>query len=467
MINASTDFHPQVGEVLLINKDRAYCKQFSNNAAKYGFMVKAADSLDSLEDLVCNHKISAVLVDSELDKQQNFNFIKTLININPTTRIYALVADTSLDLALMCMEEGASILPSSMGPKAIAKRIQSEICDSNVLPLPQPEFDYPYLIGKSPCFLQIIDKIKQMKDVNASVLITGDSGTGKELVARALHETSKRAHERFEAINCAAIPENLLESELFGHKRGAFTDAKIEKKGLFELCSEGSILLDEIGEMPLTLQVKLLRVLQEKEIRPVGSTKSIKVNSRVIAITNRNLAEEVEKGNFRLDLYYRLSVLKIHIPPLRERKEDIPILVKKFLERFSHEYNKPIKPVTISQLARIKSYDWPGNVRQLQNALERAVILSKDGRINLDDLFEDNSEPIRKTSKDLNEPFEDQSLPVNFGKSKKIFESRYLTNLLTVTKGNVSEAARLAGKTRVEIYRFLNRNKIKPSNFRK
>lgn len=324
--------------------------------------------------------------------------------------------------------------------------------------------DYAGLIGRSESHVQLLEHISRMKDASASVLITGESGTGKELVARALHEASNRFSGRFEALNCGAVPENLLESELFGHRRGAFTDAKHDKKGLFEVCSNGILFLDEIGDMPLPLQVKLLRVLQEKEIRPLGSTLTVKVNTRIVAATNRDLLEEVKSGRFRKDLYYRLAVLKIHIAPLRERPDDIPLLVKHFITKFAKENAKTIESPSELQIARIKSSSWPGNVRELQNAVERAVVLSRNGKINLEDMFEESD--TQRKSIGQARGMGEMDLPLAHAEAKKVFESCYLRNLLRHAGGNVTEAAKLADKSRVEIYRYLSRNHIAPSEFR-
>ncbi len=251
------------------------------------------------------------------------------------------------------------------------------------------------IIGASQSIQQVFDRIHQVKDVDSTVLINGESGTGKELVARAIHQSSTRAKERFEAVNCGAIAANLLESELFGHKRGAFTDAKADRKGLFEVCDGGTLFLDEIGEMPMNLQVKLLRVLQEREVMPVGSSSTIKVNTRVVAATNKNLADEVKAGNFRTDLYYRLNVLQILLPPLRERTEDIPLLVRFFLDRFNKRFTKSIQPPTKELESRLVSYAWPGNIRELQNAVERGVVLSEDNTLSLDVMLD---RPLSETN---------------------------------------------------------------------
>ncbi len=241
------------------------------------------------------------------------------------------------------------------------------------------------IVGRSRAILEVLDLIHRVAPTDATVLLRGESGVGKEIFARAIHFLSRRSDKPFITVNCAAIPENLLEAELFGYEKGAFTGAYTTKKGKFELASGGTVFLDEIGDMPLPLQAKILRVLQEKEIERIGGTRSIKVDVRIIAATNRDLEKLMREGKFREDLYYRLSVIPVFIPPLRERKEDIPILVQHFLETFSREYNKKVS-VSPEVMDALMSYDWPGNVRELRNVIERMVILDTDGVLTLEEL---------------------------------------------------------------------------------
>ncbi|NLX87267.1 MAG: sigma-54-dependent Fis family transcriptional regulator [Clostridiales bacterium] len=242
------------------------------------------------------------------------------------------------------------------------------------------------LIGNSAPIRKVYTMIEKLKDVDTTVTITGESGTGKELVARAIHFTGKRKDKRFVVINCAAIPENLLEGELFGYKRGTFTGAIQDKKGKFEVADKGTIFLDEIGDMQLNLQSKLLRVLQQKEYTPLGSNEVHKTDVRIIAATNKNLETMVKEGSFREDLFYRLSVMNIHMPPLRERKEDIPLLCQHFIEKFGREQNKRVKKITPETMEVLMSYDYPGNIRQLANFIEHAMIISNGYTIDIKDL---------------------------------------------------------------------------------
>ncbi len=298
------------------------------------------------------------------------------------------------------------------------------------------------IIGKSPAILEVLENIHKVAETSATVLLMGESGVGKEVLARAIHFLSPRASKPFIKVNCAAIPENLLEAELFGYEKGAFTGAYVSKKGKFALAHEGTIFLDEIGDMPLPLQAKILRVLQEREIEPLGSTKVIKVDIRVIAATNKDLKKLVEEGKFREDLYYRLNVIPIYVPPLRERKEDIPLLIGYFLDKFSKEYGKEINidPEVIDVLTK---YDWPGNVRELQNLIERFVILSSDGTITKKDI---PKEILEKVSNKINyrKNLQDQNkLPSTI----ELIEREQIEKALKESGYVIKKAAKILGMT--------------------
>jgi transcriptional regulator with PAS, ATPase and Fis domain len=308
--------------------------------------------------------------------------------------------------------------------------------------------------GTHPLMMKILNISKRVAPTDSTVLLMGESGTGKELIARFVHNNSKREGNPFIAVNCGAIPSDLLEAEMFGHERGAFTGAVGSRMGLFQLANGGTIFLDEIGEMMLPLQVKLLRVLQEREIRPVGAERTIKIDVRVIAASNRDLSAEVEKGRFREDLYYRLQVIPIVIPPLRERRSDIPILVHHFLEK--HNAQRPSAPVRITEEAMVHlwEYDWPGNVRELENLVERMVILSEDSTIKVDNLPTN----IRSFISDKKIPrptLTDEGIDLN--QAVEEFEYRLIDEALRRTKGNKQAAARLLGLKRTTLVAKLRR----------
>lgn len=312
------------------------------------------------------------------------------------------------------------------------------------------------IIGNSMGIRVLVDKLKIIASTDSTVMITGDSGSGKELFARTIHNLSHRKNNSFVAINCGAIPTNLLESELFGYKKGAFTGAYTDKIGFFEEASHGTIFLDEIGEIEPQFQVKLLRVLQEGEVMPVGSNKPIKVNARVIAATNKNLKKSIANGEFRKDLYYRLNVIHIEIPLLHERKEDIPLLANYFLAKYAEKYKKNLHGFSESAIGYLIKHPWPGNVRELENAMERAVILSKGNMIDVPSL------PPEITDKTEVVDFGIQ----NYKKAKENFDREYITHVLDFTKGNVKKAAEVAEKHRTDFYDMIRKYSIDVDSFR-
>jgi two-component system response regulator AtoC len=302
----------------------------------------------------------------------------------------------------------------------------------------QKEYSFKNIISKNEKMLNIFEVIKKVAPYKSTILITGESGTGKELIARALHYNSDRSERPFIPINCGAIPENLLESELFGHVKGAFTDAIRTKKGLFEEADGGTLFLDEIGELPQPLQVKLLRVLQDGEIRRVGESKSIQIDVRIITATVKDLVKEVSEGRFREDLFYRLNVLPIPIPPLRERKEDIPLLVQHFINKYSHSMNKNVVGISPKALDALMQYKWYGNVRELENTIERAIVLTDKENIELENLpieIQNFQDQVQTT------PFTEEEFSIK--KASKFLETNLIKKALKKAKGNHTHAARL------------------------
>ena len=301
------------------------------------------------------------------------------------------------------------------------------------------------LIGKSSSMRKLFHFVEKIALSSGNVLLEGDTGTGKELIARAIHQTSARKDKPFVPVNCAALPEGLQESELFGHVKGAFTDAKVDKKGLFVEAADGTLLLDEIGEMPLAVQAKILRALQDRQVRPVGSNSSIPFNGRVVAATNKNLREEVDCGRFREDLYYRLNIFKIKVPPLRERREDIPLLIREFLNR--HEQDGVKVDVSREVMRFFLDYPWPGNIRELENVIERCVFLAEGGEIALHDLPREMLKVCQEQEQ------------FSFGRIKPLaeIEMEYITYVLDKCDGNKQKAASLLGINRKTIHRRLEK----------
>lgn len=321
---------------------------------------------------------------------------------------------------------------------------------------------FQHMVGEAPKMKKVFEAIQTVSKTDATVLITGESGTGKELAARAIHRFSLRNKKPFVTVNCPTLPENILETELFGYSKGAFTDAKQDKKGLFQEADGGTIFLDEIGELPINLQTKLLRVLQEKEIKPLGQSRSIKVDVRVVASTNRNLKAQMSQGDFREDLYYRLKVVSIEIPPLRERPEDIPLLVERFLKKYGKKFGREglaLAPGFIDGLCR---NPWHGNVRELENAMKRAIIMAKGLAITLSDLDWDVEDECL-VSGDV------KHLPYREAKEQVLtsFNREYLTSVLSDHQGNVTHAAKTCGLERQALQQILRRYSIKAQDFRK
>jgi two-component system response regulator GlrR len=306
------------------------------------------------------------------------------------------------------------------------------------------------VVARSPSMQRLLQQVVQVADSDATILLFGETGTGKEVLARVLHSNSRRSKGPFVALNCAAIPETLFESELFGHVRGAFTSAHGPKRGLFQSANGGTLFLDEIGEMPLSMQVKLLRAVQEREVREVGADTATKVDVRIIAATNKDLGEAVKNGSFRNDLYYRISVVPLFIPPLRDRRDDIPLLAQVFLTSSAKRANKDVRGFTPAALQRLVTNPWPGNVRELENAVEKAVVMCRQDMITPDLLPSVGLAPD-SALKPLTE-------------AKEEFEKTYLKNVLQLTGGNISRAAQFAGRYRADFYKMLKKYGLHPSS---
>ena len=453
----------KLNRILVVDADQRYLDNLAKVFAIEGVECVKAKTVPEFEACLAANGFDCILANIEFTKQSGLNILTSLDQkVDRETSIYLMSGLSSIDVAMRTIEEGAqSFIPRNDDPiklvSTVKSRYESEPDYQEGVASPSHDLG---IIGSSPSLLALFELIEQFRHTDANVLITGESGTGKELVAQAIHRLSPRAEESFEAINCGAIPETLLESELFGVRKGAFTDAKQDKKGLFEICTRGTLFLDEIAELPLGMQVKLLRALQEREIRPLGSSRAQKVGTRIIAATNTDLEKEVSSGRFRGDLFFRLNVLPIHLPPLRERLADIEALVLHFLKRYNLQYGRQVKPPGPEIIEKLKCYEWPGNIRELQNVVERGVILSKDGFLNLDGFLLRLLEP----QSEVDDPL--IHIPLDYAQAKEFFETRYLNNLMRVTKGNVAEAARLSGRYRSDIYRMISRHQLDIHEFK-
>jgi DNA-binding NtrC family response regulator len=456
---------PYLGRVLIVEDDKDMSALLKSSLEYDGFQCSESVNSSEARNLIHQFSFDAVLLDLNLGDESGLEIIPEIARTSPFTKIIVMTAFGSIDLAVDAMERGATtFITKSDDPSRITEELRKRVNANPSFETTGEKSDINSvlgIIGKGKAMSDLLEEVDQIKDVDATVLLLGESGTGKELIARAIHHLSERNGLPFEALNCGAIPENLLESELFGYKKGSFTDAKTDRKGVFEVCSHGTLFLDEIGEMPLSLQVKLLRVLQEKEIKPIGASQSQKVETRVICATNKDLEREVKEGRFREDLYFRLSVFPIHLPALRKRKEDIQALVEFFISKFNDRYKRSVNYPSKEIMSRISTYEWPGNIRELQNSIERAVVLSKDGEIHLESMFVKNK--MAENGKDEGSTDLDT---VVYTEAKEYFERSFLKKILSATRGNISEAARISGRFRSDIYRLIEKYGIDQEEFR-
>lgn len=449
----------EVRKVILAEDDPDFAKLLTKTLEKNGLNVDVVNNQKALQVHLAASRYEMLILDLFLGGIDTTSEVSDIQKRYVSMPIIMITAHGTIDLAVRAMQAGVTtFIAKNAGITYIIGQIIRNFPTEPELPSDEQLLpDELNLIGNSMAMIKTKQTISALRNINIPILIGGESGTGKEVAAKSIHFLSNRSDKNFRAINCGAIPDALLESELFGHTKGAFTDAKSDRKGLFEVCSEGTLLLDEIGDMPLNLQVKILRVLQEKEVTPIGGSAPKKINTCIIAASNKNLALEVKKGSFREDLFYRLNVIRIELPPLRNRSGDIEKLLSLFLSQSNEKFNKNVSMPNRLMLKRLENYHWPGNVRQLRNAVERAVVLSIGDLLDIDLMLD--------TNLSRNELFGDQQNlgklhPLNLTEAKEIFERDYLENLLDVSKGNISDAARLAGRFRGDIYRLMKKHNV-------
>jgi DNA-binding NtrC family response regulator len=442
--------------VILVVDDDVEMRELVHDVLKArGHQVTTAGSGQEALTLLAQTDFDVVLTDLRMKGMEGTELLTEIKHLSPDIGVILMTAFGSVETAVEAMKRGASdYLTKPVKSEEIIRVVERAVREaalrrevSRLRKEVRKEYSFHQILGKSKAIQAVFDLIRRVADSPTNVLITGESGTGKELVAKAIHYNSDRRQAPFIPVNCAAIPEQLLESELFGHMRGAFTDAKMDKRGLFEEAQKGTVFLDEISELPLMLQAKILRVIQEKEIRRVGATKSTPVDVRIIAATNLNLNEEVKGKRFREDLYYRLNVIELKLPPLRERREDIPLLVDAFLKKCGEARGKEMKGVSESALAMLMDYAWPGNVRELENVIERAVTLSLGEKISPDDL-PSGVQGSRGDRRVLDEAAE-KTLPLHE------IEKEYIKKILEKMGGNKYQAAHVLGIDRKTLYRKL------------
>lgn len=446
----------QKSKLLIVDDDHAHRNMLKLMLENWGYTAFEAGSGEEAVDFVRQQAVDLVLCDVRMTHMDGFATLQAIHDWNPAIPVILMTAYSSVEKAVEAMKTGAysyvtkpldfEVLKSTLYNALEHTRLKQENSQlKNVLNIAET-----MPLGRSAAMQSLHEMIETVAPSEATVLITGESGTGKELVAKAIQANSTRKDKAFVTINCAALAENLLESELFGHEKGAFTGADKMREGRFVQADNGTLFLDEIGEMPLALQAKLLRVLQNGEIQRVGSDKVKTVDVRIIAATNRNLKEEVEQGRFREDLYYRLNVIALEVPALRQRRDDIPLLAQKFVENFARANRKTIKGFTPQAMDMLMRYDWPGNVRELENAMERAVILSTG------EYIMERSLPLAIQQAAESESGEIPSHALA-NKSLDDIEKEAITATLAETADNKSEAARRLGITRATLHSKLKK----------
>jgi two-component system response regulator PilR (NtrC family) len=439
-----------IKDKILVADDEQSMREFLDiMLKKEGYKVSLASNGEEVVKLVDNDLFDLVLLDIRMPKLDGISALKKIKAIAPETIVIMITAYASADTAIKAMKEGAyDYITKPFKVEEIKLIIKNALEKKNLQKenillkqVVRDRYHFGNIIGQSPKMMVLYDLLEKVSPTKTNILIAGESGTGKELVAKAIHYNSVRKEKPFVTLNCGAIPESLIESELFGHMKGAFTDAIATKKGLFEVADEGTIFLDEISELPLLMQVKLLRVLQDKEFKRVGGTEDIRVDVRIISATNKDLEEAVKEKHFREDLFYRLNVIQIKLPPLRDRKEDIPILAGHFLKKYSEELNKNILKTSPEALQILLNYEYPGNVRELQNIIERAVALESSQELTVHNLSSYLSEQplLRKGPIDIEIPNEG----IDLEKMVEDLERTLLLKALDKTKGIKKKAAEL------------------------
>jgi two-component system response regulator HydG len=450
--------------ILIVDDERSNLDSLQKIFAREGWKVAAAESGPKALEVLRRERVSVLVTDLMMPGMSGEELLRAARTVSPETEVVLMTAYGTVETAVAAMKGGAyDFITKPLKRHAIVKSVRQALEKASLvaenralrarlagLALVEPSGG---LIGNAPAFRAALDTLRQAAPTSATVLLEGESGTGKELAARLLHDLSPRAGGAFVPIHCAAIPETILESELFGYERGAFTGASARKEGRFERAHGGTLFLDEVGEMSPAVQVKLLRFLQDGVVERLGGTQPIQVDVRVVAATNKELDSEVKAGRFREDLFYRLNVVAVRLPPLRERREDVALLASAFLRRLAEENRKPVSGFTPAALAALEAHDWPGNVRELMHAVERAVVLTRGDAVDVSDL----PEPVRQ-ARPGGSPGGAASLVIPIGTPLEEIERMVVRETLRHTRGDKSLAARLLGVASRTIYRKLDRD---------
>ncbi len=448
----------QKANILVVDDEKDICMALNILLTKEGYAVKEAYNGEQALERIKQENFDIVMTDIKMEKVDGFQVLKEAQKISPETTLIMMTAFASVGSAVEAMRAGASDYITKpfindeirLTIRRILEGRQLQM-ENQILrqELSQRPAAFKNIIGSSEPMQKVFSIMEKVIPSKTNILITGDSGTGKGLVAQAIHEGGLRKDKPFISINCGAIPENLLESELFGHKKGSFTSAVEDKKGLITMANGGTLFLDEIGELPPSLQVKLLNVIQMKELTPVGDTRVITVDVRIIAATNANLMQRVKENRFREDLYYRLNVIEISMPALRERSDDIPVLIRHYLDMFARESGKNIKDIDYEAMQALLAYEWPGNIRELRNTIERAVVLADGEVITIHDLT------------DKFRTLDIEGVPTSsLRQALDNFERDYIKRSLTENKGNKEATANKLGIDLATLYRKLKKLRI-------
>jgi len=448
-------------KILVVDDDTNIVEVIKMRLESEGYEVSTAFSAEQALAKANNNIFNLTITDLKMADMNGMMLMEELLLIDPEMPVIILTAHGTIENAVEAIRKGAySYITKPFDQKELILQIRNALEKQHLThkikslqAIIQEKYSFDNIIGKSAAMKRVFEQITQIAQTGSTIHIYGESGTGKELVAKAIHTSSRRVDEPFITASCGALPETLIENELFGHIKGAYTDAHETKKGLFAQADRGTIFLDEIGETPLSFQVKLLRVLQEQEFKPIGGDRSVKVDVRVIVATNKDLHKEVDEGTFREDLFYRINVIPIFLPPLRERKEDIPLLANHFFEKYNAKQpERKIEGFTPASIRKMMLYDWPGNVRELENKIEYAVAMCTKTKIDSANIFLPPRGRVKKT-----QPYK---------KAKEDFELEYLIHLLKINKGHVTNVAKMAEKQRSDIYYLIKKYGIKPKDYR-
>jgi DNA-binding NtrC family response regulator len=450
-------------EKILIVEDEPNMRKTLSSILEEEFIPILSEQAEEGLKILSRENISLVISDIKMPQMDGIQFLRQIRLKGYDIPVILITAYGSFDSAVEALRLGAyDYITKPFEPETVIYTVRralehKKLTEENVYLKKELErkSGFEELVGDSECMRDVYALVEKVADSKVPVLLRGESGTGKELVAKAIHKRSRRKDKNFVVINCGALPETLLESEIFGHEKGAFTGADKRKLGIFEVANEGTIFLDEIGDLSLSVQMKLLRFLQSEEFIRVGGTAPLKVDVRIISATNKNLEKLIEEKKFRDDLYYRINTVSINIPPLRDRRDDIPLLITHFLKKYSEEDNLPIKKISGEALKIICEYCWRGNVRELENLIRAALVLSRENTIKTQDLplvirQQDKTGPIIQEDNDIPSPQREENL--SFKRVREKAEKEYLSNILKETGGNISKAAKKAGLSRRHFY---------------